>query len=253
VYRVLVGGPVHGLAWSGPNRAANLWSGSVDLLTKETPLITGRLSGVVNSGVATTAFSRDGRMVAAAGEKRLLLQEAAQGIAKPRAVVVPSALTGVAWSSTNLIAAGGEDGLVRLFEPAGEKEKAALAGHKGEVRCVAFSSDGKLLASGGVDGTVRVWDPAECKELHRLEGHTQAVLVVAFAPGGKVLASGGADGVVRLHDAQSGKELAVLPARTAEALVTCVAFSPDGKTLAAALEREVRRWDVAEITGGGGR
>src|SRR5262249_13626400 len=37
------------------------------------------------------------------------------------------------------------------------KQAAALAGHLGAVRCLAFAADGRTLATGSADGTVRFW------------------------------------------------------------------------------------------------
>ena len=58
------------------------------------------------------------------------------------------------------LASAGDDGTVRLWDPAIGAELAALTGHAGTVTAVAFSPDGRLLASAGDDGTVRLWDPA---------------------------------------------------------------------------------------------
>jgi WD40 repeat protein len=58
------------------------------------------------------------------------------------------------------LASGGEDGTVRLWDPAasGRGPLATLQGHTGTVLGVALSGDGQLVASGGVDGTIRLWE-----------------------------------------------------------------------------------------------
>src|SRR5207237_383725 len=47
---------------------------------------------------------------------------------------------------------------------------AALRGHGGDVRALAFSADGRTLASGGADRTVRLWRVKDGAELGTLRG-----------------------------------------------------------------------------------
>src|SRR5262249_49685642 len=62
-------------------------------------------------------------------------------------------------------------------------------GHKGPVRSVAFSRDGRYALSGSGwpkgDRTMRLWDVATGAELHCFRGHARDVLAVAFAPDGR--------------------------------------------------------------------
>src|SRR5207249_722505 len=51
------------------------------------------------------------------------------------------------------------------------KELRKLDAHQALVARVVFSPDGKVLASrGGLDGVLRLWDPATGAQLHRVEG-----------------------------------------------------------------------------------
>jgi RNA polymerase sigma factor (sigma-70 family) len=63
-----------------------------------------------------------------------------------------------------------------------------------------------------------------------LVGHTGAVHAVAFAAGGKAIATAGADGTVRIWDASTGTQLHKL---AQPGTPVALAFSPDGRTLAA--------------------
>src|SRR4051794_19699416 len=59
-----------------------------------------------------------------------------------------------------VLASGGGDGTVRLWDVAAGRETSTLRGHDGWVSGVAFTPDGRAVASGSNDGTIRLWDAA---------------------------------------------------------------------------------------------
>lgn len=123
---------------------------------------------------AAVAFSPDGRWLAVAGcadaacaegEVRLwpLPLEAAPDDA-PRALRGHAAgVTALAFSpapdgaEAALLASGGADGVVILWDVGSAGPLAVLEGHQGALRGLAFSLDGSRLASGDAEGAVRLW------------------------------------------------------------------------------------------------
>jgi WD40 repeat protein len=67
-----------------------------------------------------------------------------------------------------LLAIGGEDASVRLWEARTERLLTTFRGHTGVVQAVALSGDGRLVVSGGFDGFVRLWNASGGTCLHTL-------------------------------------------------------------------------------------
>jgi transcription initiation factor TFIID subunit 5 len=57
-----------------------------------------------------------------------------------------------------LLASGGEDKSIKVWDIASGKLLKSLQGHTSTVLSLNFSRDGNQLSSGGSDSSVRIWD-----------------------------------------------------------------------------------------------
>jgi len=130
-----------------------------------------------------------------------------------------------------ILASGGYDNRIRLWDPDTGKELPSLEGHTSYVNCIAFSADGRWLASGSQDNDLRLWEVATGKERRRFQGHTASIERMALSPNGKVLASSCLGGTLRLWDTETGKETRSLPIDGGYR-VLAMTFSLDSKRFA---------------------
>eukprot|EP00732_Lithocolla_globosa_P005399 Lithocolla_globosa_v1_NODE_5577_length_1216_cov_4.110250.p1 type:complete len:369 gc:universal NODE_5577_length_1216_cov_4.110250:1132-26(-) len=163
-------------------------------------------------------------------------------------VVVADTNISLAFSpiNPNLLASGGDDCTVYITDLAdiinSKNTTVVLKGHTGIVTEYSFSCDGTKIASASRDNTARVWNVATGECLHVLP-HSDWVYTVAFSPvDPNLLVTGGQiDRVVRCYDAATGEKKAEMQTRG----VTGLAFSPDGKLLAAGGSNDIELFDVA--------
>jgi len=139
----------------------------------------------------------------------------------------------------NLIAVGGVDGSVRLWDLDSRRQLAAFrtelhqrAGHEALVTSLAFSADGAFLASGHVDGNIHLWSLDMGAEIRVRFGHDASIGQLAFSTEGTTLASGGLDDTIKLWDLEllrkgdAQRRLIRQPAG-----VTTLVYSADGSQL----------------------
>ncbi len=138
---------------------------------------------------------------------------------------------------------------------AGPKQRAIFEQREPGLYTLAFAPDGRTLAmSGPVD--IQLFDltvSPPTKKGRWEHGHAIWVNVLVFSPDSERLVSGGGQGEgnppeegsgeLTLWDCAAGKHTALLPRGSKEG-VNQVAFSPDGKTLVAALGRGVDIWEI---------
>jgi WD40 repeat protein/LmbE family N-acetylglucosaminyl deacetylase len=110
---------------------------------------------------------------------------------------------------------------------------------------IRLSPDGKLLAAADRNNAVRFLDAATGQELRTLQTPT-GVSLLAFDPTGKTLATVWHDGVIRVWDVATGQQLSQLE-RDQNGMVASLAFSADGKVLAAVSETHGRGKVAARV------
>lgn len=148
-----------------------------------------------------------------------------------RSVVPRSQISSLASSPDGkLLASGGLDSHVTLWDVATGKIHSELVGHRAVVNAVAFSPKGNFIASGDVEGVIKVWERKTEKELRTMRWEAEPVVCLAFNREETRLASAGLNlngkSQTRVWDVTSGDEVFSAPG------AMTVAFSPDGRRLA---------------------
>jgi WD40 repeat protein len=136
-----------------------------------------------------------------------------------------------------LLASGGDDGTVRLWDGRTGAPQGVLSSGTAPVRAVAFSPGGQQLASGGADHSARLWDVRTHAQTDALTGPAAAVSGLAFSPDGDTLASADADATIGLWNIPAPS-----PPGTAAVAVTS---APAGPVLATAgTDQVISLWDA---------
>jgi dipeptidyl aminopeptidase/acylaminoacyl peptidase len=183
--------------------------------------------------------------------------------------------------NNSIVCAGGE-GTVFIIDRATQQVRLKLPGHTHQARCVAVSADGKFAASCGSWG-IKLWDASSGKKRGSFEKGAKNIELVAFSPDsqrlawaaeygrltvleidsrrviysvkpqkadlydiafspcGRFLATTTTGGDVKLLDAADGREIVKF---VTGGCSNAVAFSPDGKMLAATNEDLLLLWDL---------
>ncbi len=108
--------------------------------------------------VTGLTFSPDGQVLAVWSDRTLRLWDTGTSLALGIPMKTGSPVTAVAFSADQqLVAAGGQDGSIALFDIRGGRALPRLDGQNGSVTSLEFSPSGTRLVSASTNGTVRVW------------------------------------------------------------------------------------------------
>jgi WD40 repeat protein len=143
--------------------------------------------------------------------------------------------------TADILASGGWDRTVRLWNLKGDGRSKVLGKHDSFVSSLAFSADGKLLASGSADLTIKLWDVGRGKELRTLRGYTINSSPFAFGRGHSLLITN-SGGRSHIWDLQKGRKL--ITAQVHKGSIKIVLFSSDKRMFATSdqMEADIATW-----------
>jgi len=149
-----------------------------------------------------------------------------------------------------IVASGGGDGKVRLWDVAKRKEleHSPLEGPARSVMGVRFSPDGNRLAAWG-GNTLYMWQKDRETERWRLlfqrQAYGRGITAFSFSPDGNTFVTAGLDSTLIFWDLSSGEAEKLNELKGHNGAVTTVSFSLNGEMLASGdAKGEIKLWDV---------
>ncbi|HEY2586044.1 MAG TPA: c-type cytochrome domain-containing protein [Tepidisphaeraceae bacterium] len=153
----------------------------------------------------------------------------AETVPEPRTVLsaahADSIFTLAASPDGALVASGGADKVVKLWEVPSFHEVGRLEGHSGHILSLEFKADGSALASAAADREIKIWDPKTRAQKVTVGPNTVALTAIGWA--GDRLFAAGEDGIVHDGPATSADLGTAWPA--AADVLYCLTVSADGK------------------------
>lgn len=210
--------------------------------------------------IKSIAFSPDGQMLASGSfDSSVKLWDVNTSECLKTLQGHTSSVTSLSFSPDGLLASGSYDSYVKLWDVNTSECIKTLQGHTNRVWSVAFSRDGQVLVSGGDDHSAKLWDVRGSQCFKTLQGHSNSIYSIALSPDSQLLASGHEDQTIKLWDISTkvfktetsscvtDSDFTEQCLRTLQGhsnRVFCVAFSPDGQTLASCSgDRTIKLWN----------
>ncbi|XP_003216306.1 U3 small nucleolar RNA-associated protein 15 homolog [Anolis carolinensis] len=141
-----------------------------------------------------------------------------------------------------LLAAGSEEGIVRLFDISGRAALRQFDGHTKAVHVVDFLSDKYRIVSGADDYTAKVWDISSSSEIISYNEHTDYVRCACTSKlNADLFVTGSYDHTVKVFDTR--REKSVMTIEHGQPIESVNLF-PSGGLLVTAGGRYVKVWDM---------
>jgi WD40 repeat protein len=245
---------VHDLVFT-PDGRSLLSVGKDDQLARLWDVAAGRERArcTAPSCLLSVALTPDGKTAAMSGYGNHVTLWPIDPVGSPRTdLPVPFPVRQVAFdpSGSVLVAAGGP-GMFRAWDVEGGGRSArpvkTVRWGGGNGRAAVLARRGALLVTASEeDGAVQFWDPARLRGCETITPLPQELTDVAMSPDGRAASAHWGGDVCLLDPASRGVERSLdLLAPPGKAGPTALAFSPDGRTLAAGCaDHRTRLWDV---------
>jgi WD40 repeat protein len=147
-----------------------------------------------------------------------------------------------------LLASGGYDRKIILWDVAAGSEVARFAGHQAAIYDVDFHPSGTALASASADNTVKLWQVSTGSLLNTFGQSEGEVRCIRFSPDGNTLVAGGADRQIRSWRIVSTSSTEISPmieSRFAhEQDVLAIAINDAGTVYSCSADGAIKAWTL---------
>jgi WD40 repeat protein len=201
-----------GLAFH-PDGRTLLFSGEDGILRRWTDALDGGTVGVADPAghYRAVAFSRDGRLAAAAAGGTVKLWKADRWEAV-RTLLDERDVQSLAFSRDGRRLAAGASGAVVVWDVDRGARIQTIEGFGEEVPCAAFTADGRYVIAGGPAHAVRICEAATGKVCAAFERHAEPFLSLAIHPDGRRFVTAGSDRHLRIWGPLPSETARVRPA-----------------------------------------
>ena len=106
-----------------------------------------------------------------------------------------------------LLATGGYDTTIRLWDLENKEQVACLIYHRNNITCLDISKNDYFIASGSFDKTVALWDFNKRQVIRVYSGHSDAICAVSISNDSSFMVSCSENNEIIVWDVKSGKSL----------------------------------------------
>ena len=209
-----------------------------------------QISGILSyeeGFIESMNFSRNGKLVIASGGRGGKSGNVAGwDIETGRRVLTvgeeqDSILSADISADQSLVAIGGTNKLIKVFDLATNEILYKIKKHSEWVTQVAFSPDGILLATADRNGGLFVWEAGTGNPFYTLDGHKQEITSLSWRADGNVLLSASEEGAVRTWEMINGKQVRTWNAHSGGVL--SAHYAQNGNIVTAGRDKTVKFWD----------
>lgn len=205
----------------------------VEPTVRERPLAALKGQRLEINGVAVSNNPQKPLIVAASEDATVGVWDARTG-QQVQTLVHPAPVRAIACTpagaGSNYCLTGAADGAARLWDLDGNGDRPVRVFdglHRGGIRSVAFSPDGKICATGGEDNEIRIWNTTTGELQYTIPAHKNWVTGLTFIPQSRLI-SVGRDDSVRIWDLRERGADLVQSIRRHSHDVTHLGVSADG-------------------------